>query len=34
LMEKMTNIAEQWQPYRTYACLYLWVNKWISWHIN
>ena len=27
LMEKMTNIAEQWQPYRTYACLYLWVNK-------
>jgi DNA-3-methyladenine glycosylase II len=27
LMEKMTNIAEQWQPYRTYACLYLWMNK-------
>lgn len=27
LMEKMTNIAEQWQPYRTHACLYLWVNK-------
>jgi len=27
LMEKMTNIAEQWKPYRTHACLYLWMNK-------
>lgn len=27
LLEKMTKIAEQWQPYRTYACFYLWMNK-------
>jgi DNA-3-methyladenine glycosylase II len=27
LMEKMTAIADQWQPYRTHACLYLWMKK-------
>lgn len=26
LKEKMTAISSKWQPYRTYACLYLW--KW------
>lgn len=24
MMEKIVKIAEQWSPYRTYACLYLW----------
>ncbi len=27
LKEKCTNISLQWQPYRTYACLYLWDFK-------
>jgi len=27
LMEKMTAIADQWQPYRTHACLYMWMKK-------
>lgn len=26
LLERIVKIAEQWSPYRTYACLYLW--KW------
>ena len=26
MMAKIVQIAEQWSPYRTYACLYLW--KW------
>ena len=24
---RMTEIAEAWQPYRSYACLYLWRHK-------
>ncbi len=27
LDEKMNRIAERWQPYRTYACMYLWKYK-------
>lgn len=27
LKEKMQTIAEQWKPYRTYACMYLWRWK-------
>jgi len=27
LKKTMENIALQWSPYRTYACLYLWKNK-------
>lgn len=27
LYQKMEEIAEQWRPYRTYACRYLWAAK-------
>jgi DNA-3-methyladenine glycosylase II len=27
LLQRITKIAEQWSPYRTYACLYLWRWK-------
>lgn len=27
MIERITKIAEQWSPYRTYACLYLWRWK-------
>ncbi len=27
LKERMTEIAESWRPYRSYACLYLWQYK-------
>jgi DNA-3-methyladenine glycosylase II len=27
LLEKIVKIAEQWSPYRTYACMYLWRWK-------
>ncbi len=27
MLQKMTEIATAWQPYRSYACLYLWRHK-------
>jgi DNA-3-methyladenine glycosylase II len=27
LRKQMERIAEVWQPYRSYACLYLWKHK-------
>ena len=27
LLQRITKMAEQWSPYRTYACLYLWRWK-------
>jgi len=27
LLEKITKISQQWSPYRTYACMYLWRWK-------
>ena len=27
LKEKMLEISDQWRPYRTYACRYIWAAK-------
>jgi DNA-3-methyladenine glycosylase II len=27
MLSKIVKIAEQWSPYRTYACMYLWRWK-------
>ncbi|MBK8347385.1 MAG: DNA-3-methyladenine glycosylase 2 family protein [Saprospiraceae bacterium] len=34
LISDLTEIAEKWRPYRTYACRYLWAAKDTQFNIN